>query len=106
MATDTYLWRIALAALGLCAAIPGSAVAAPYDDPLSSYVGRYVGTLGDLGLPGIDRPKPGQGMPVVLSLQRDGEDITLSVGGYSFAFADDASPIHLLERSEAPLIAS
>jgi hypothetical protein len=79
--------------------------AATPDDRLSPFLDRYIGTIGDVRLPGVEpRVSPG-GMPIALTLRRDGEDVTLTFGGSSFVFADDGSCFHLLERSEAPEIA-
>ena len=78
------------------AAVARLAAAAP-DDSLSAFVGRYSGTIG-YRLPGLTLG----GMPVALALSRDGEDVTLSFGGFSFVFADDGSRFHLLERSKSP----
>jgi hypothetical protein len=80
------------------------ATAAP-DDPLLPFVGRDAGTIGDLHLPGVERQASSGGMPIALTLLRDGDDVTLSLGGISFVFADDGSRFLLLERSEAPEIA-
>jgi hypothetical protein len=93
---------VSLLSLSFALVAVGRLVMAAPDDSLSTFIGRYSGTIGDLRLAGLERQASPGGMPIALALSRDGEDVMLSFGGFSFVFADDGSPFHLLERIEAP----